>query len=144
MRFLDTNIFLRHLLNDHTEQSPACLALICDIEQGKEQVWTTDLVVAELVFVLSSKNLYALSREKIGSLLLPLIELPGIKLPNKRLYRRIFEIYSAQNIDFIDAYHAACIEKSAPNELYSYDKDFDRVDSVSRLTPNRRAAGDAI
>jgi predicted nucleic acid-binding protein len=142
VRFLDSNILLRHLLNDHPDQSPICFALIRDIEQGKEQVSTTDLVIAELVFVLSSKKLYALSRERIRSLLLPLIELPGIKLPNKRLYRRVFDLYIAHNIDYVDAFHAACLEKADPAELYSYDEDFDRVETVRRLTPDQRASND--
>lgn len=135
MRFVDTNIFLRHLLNDHPEQSPACFRLIQAIEQNQIQAWTTDLVVAELVFVLSSKQLYQLSRQTIRDLLLPLIQLPGLKLPRKRLYHRIFELYTSRPIDFIDAYHAARIESQSPPELYSYDKDFDRVDGVRRLPP---------
>jgi len=136
MRFIDSNIFLRHLLKDHPEQSPACFALIRDIEQGREQVWTTDLVVSEIVFVLSSKTLYNLAREKIRALLLPLIELPGIKLPHKRLYRRVFELYTTQPIDYIDAFNAACLEHQPVTELYSYDKDYDRVESVSRIEPS--------
>ena len=135
MRFIDSNIFLRHLLKDHSEQSPACFALIRDIEQGREQVWTTDLVVSEIVFVLSSKKLYKLDRERIRELLLPLIELPGIKLPQKRLYRRVFELYTTQPIDYVDAFNAACLEHQPVTELYSYDKDFDRVESISRIEP---------
>ena len=116
MRFIDSNIFLRHLLKDHSEQSPACFALIRDIEQGREQVWTTDLVVSEIVFVLSSKKLYNLDRERIRELLLPLIELPGIKLPQKRLYRRVFELYTTQPIDYVDAFNAACLEHQPVTE----------------------------
>ena len=135
MAFIDSNIFLRHLLKDHSEQSPACFALIRDIEQGREQVWTTDLVVSEIVFVLSSKKLYNLDRERIRELLLPLIELRGIKLPQKRLYRRVFELYTTQPIDYVDAFNAACLEHQPVTELYSYDKDFDRVESISRIEP---------
>lgn len=135
MRFLDTNIFLRHLLNDDPRRSRACLALIEGIEKGQLTAWTTDLVIAELVFVLGSKHTYSLDRESIRDLLLPLINLSGLKLPRKRLYRRIFELYTSLPIDYIDAYHATLVESSEEHELYSYDLDFDRIADITRLEP---------
>src|SRR5438552_6753850 len=106
MAVLDSNIFIRHLANNNPVQSPACFALIQAIEQGKIKAWTSDLVIAEVVFVLSSKRIYGLDRETIRDLLLPLINLPGIKLLNKRLYERVFDLYVSLNIDYTDAYNA--------------------------------------
>jgi predicted nucleic acid-binding protein len=83
IRFLDTNIFIRHLTNDDPERSPACFALIQAIEQDRQTAWTSDLVIAEVVFVLASKRTYNLSRDTIRDLLLPLINLPGLKLAHK-------------------------------------------------------------
>lgn len=143
MRFIDTNVFLRHLLNDHADQSPACYALIRAIERGEEEAWTSDLVIAELVFVLSSRNLYCLPRERIRDLLLPLIRLPGLKLSPKRLYDRIFEIYVDTSVDYIDACHAARVEQRVPPELWSYDADFDRVEGAVRVEPPPPEPGDA-
>jgi predicted nucleic acid-binding protein len=133
--FIDTNIFLRHLTNDNPIQSPACFALIQVIEQGKIQAWTSDLVILEVIFVLSSKTLYNVGREKIRDLLLPLINLPGIKLTNKRMYRRAFELYTSLSIDFTDAYNAALMESHKKTKIISYDKDFDRISTVKREEP---------
>jgi predicted nucleic acid-binding protein len=134
-RFIDTNIFLRHLLNDDPQRSPACFALIQAIEQGHLTAGTSGLVIAELVFVLSSRRTYNLSRETIRDLLLPLIELSGLRLSGKRLYRRIFDLYTSLPIDYVDAYHAALMESRREPELYSYDTDFDRVPSLRRIEP---------
>jgi len=133
--FLDTNVILRHLLNDDPVQSPACFALIAAIEENKVSAWTSDLVIAEVVFVLANKKTYNLSREAIRDRLLPLIHLRGLKLPRKRLYDRIFELYTSLPIDYIDCYHAALIEGHQPPSLYSYDSDFDRVPTITRLEP---------
>ena len=133
--FLDTNIFLRHLLNDDPNKSPACFALIQAIEQRQLVAWTSDLVVAELVWVLSSKRHYSLPRQRIRQLLLPLISLPNLRLPRKRLYRRVFDLYVSEPIDYIDAYHAAMMEQRGATELYSYDDDFDRVPTLIRREP---------
>ena len=137
LRFLDSNIFIRHLTNDHPQQSPACFALIQAIEQGKIQVWTADLVISEVIFVLSSKNLYNLKREQVRDLLLPLIALPGLKLPtsSKRMYRRVFELYTTLPVDYPDAFNAALMESRKQPELYSYDTHFDRIPGIKRLGP---------
>jgi predicted nucleic acid-binding protein len=133
--FLDTNILLRHILNDEPRQSPACRALIERIEQGSVSVWTSDLAIAEVVWVLSSTRLYNLSREEIRDALLPLISLPGVKLANKRVYTRAFALFTSLTIDYIDAYHAALMESRQDNELLSYDADFDKVAGLTRLEP---------
>ncbi len=133
--FLDTNIILRHLLNDDPVKSPACFALIQRVEQGKASAWTSHLVIAEIVFVLSNKRTYNLSREDVRDRLLPLINLPNLKIDKKRLFNRIFDLYTSLTIDYIDCYHAALIEQSQPPELISYDLHFDRIPSLHRLEP---------
>ncbi len=135
IRFLDTNIFIRHLTNDDPERSPACFALIQAIEQGRQTAWTSELEVAEVVFVLASNRTYHLSRETIRDLLLPLINLPGLKLAHKRLYRRVFDLYTRLPIDYTDAYNAALLEQRKQRELYSYDTDFDHIAGIQRLEP---------
>ncbi len=135
MRFIDTNIFIRHLTNDHPVHSPACFALIQRIEQGTLTAWTSDLVISEVVFVLASKQLYGLPRAEIRDLLLPLINLSGIKLPHKRMYQRVFDLYANLPIDYADAYNAALMESRGEIEVYSYDVDFDRIQGIVRREP---------
>lgn len=139
MRFVDTNIFLRHILNDHPTQSPKCFALIQAIEQGRETAWTSDMVFAEIVFVLSNKHTYDVPRERLRDVLLPIINLPGLKLPGKRMYQRIFELYTSLPIDYVDAFHIALAENQDVHEIYSYDAHFDKVEGITRLEPDRRS-----
>lgn len=133
--FLDTNIILRYLLRDDEAKAERCLALLEKAEKRGIQLQTSDLVIAEVVWVLESPSAYSLPRERIRDLLLPIIFLPGVRLTNKGIYRRIFELYLDQNIDFIDAYNAAYMEKQGLTQIYSYDTDFDQVGSVNRLEP---------
>lgn len=134
-RFIDANIILRHLLDDDPQRSRACFALIQAIEAGEVAAWTSDLVIAEVVFVLSNKKTYDLPREAIRERVLPLINLPGLKLAHKRLYNRVFDLYTSLPIDYVDAYHAALLEGRKEQELYSYDADFDRIPGVVRFEP---------
>ena len=74
-RFIDANIFIRHITNDNAIQSPASRELFRAIEAGQQAAWTSDLVVAEVVFVLSGKDGYNLGRAGIRDALLPLLDL---------------------------------------------------------------------
>jgi predicted nucleic acid-binding protein len=135
--FLDTNIFLRHLTRDDAEKAEACTRLFGEIAEGRIQAWTSDLAIAELIFVLSSKgpNGYNYTREEIRTNLGDLLTLPGLELPSKSLYPRIFELYTTHRIDFIDAYHAALVESGELRDIFSYDRDFDVLSTLIRLEP---------
>jgi predicted nucleic acid-binding protein len=137
-KFLDANVLIRHVAGDHPVHSPAAKQLIEGIENGRLAVWTTDLVIAEVVWVLTSRSLYGISRTLVQDTLLPIIELQSLHLDGKRLYRRVFEIYVSTNVDFIDAVHAARIEQLDPPHLYSFDRDFDRIPGVVRIEPSTR------
>jgi uncharacterized protein len=131
-RFMDANILIRHVAGDHASHSPAARTLLLDIEQARVSVWTTDLMIAEVVYVLGSKRSYHLSRQQIRDGVLPLIALPGIELPHKHVYDRAFELFVRYPIDFPDAFHAALIEHRNESELYSFDQDFDRIAGLQR------------
>lgn len=132
-RFLDTNVLLRHLLQDHPDQSPRATAYLARIEQGEIEVRCSDLVLFELVFTLQRQ--YRRSKSEIRDALLPLLELPGVILPGKRRLRHIFDLYIDLNISFADAYHTALMQGAKVNEVVSFDRDLDRVSGIKRVEP---------
>jgi uncharacterized protein len=132
--FLETNIFLRHLRGDHPDFSPRATALLQRIEQGTLKVRTADTVIFETVFTL--ERVYKQSKEAIRDAFLPLIELPGIVLPGKRRVRRVFAYYIDQNISFADAYHAVLMESLHLTRIISFDRDFNRIASLTRVEPD--------
>jgi predicted nucleic acid-binding protein len=86
---LDTNPLIRHLLDHHAAHSPRAHALFARIEGGAGRVRTTDTVLFELVYTLEGH--YKVPRPEIRGVVLDLLRIPGIVLPGKRAYRRIFE-----------------------------------------------------
>lgn len=66
---LDTNILLRHLLGDNSQQSPKATAYLQRIEQGALRVRTADTVIVETVFTLQRS--YQQPKAKIREILLP-------------------------------------------------------------------------
>ena len=71
----------------------------------------------------------------IGWFNLLLLELPGIVLPGKRGYRRVFELYVEANLPFADAYHAVLMEQLNLTEIVTFDTDFDHIEGITRTQP---------
>ena|SRR3989344_2368062 len=131
MNFLDTNILLRHLLQDHKEHSPKATEYLLKVQNKEIQATTSDTVIFEAVFTL--QRLYKRSKESIKEALLPLLDLPSIRLSGKQKYRRVFDLYVDLNISFADAYHIVFMEKKKLTRVTSFDKDFDRAKKVSKI-----------
>lgn len=135
MKFLDANIILRYLTRDDPEKAKKCYELFQKVKIGEIKLTTCEAVIAEVVYVLSSKSLYNLARDEIYSLLLPIINLNGLKIAKKRIFIRALDIYASKNIDFEDALIFAHMEKRQIKEIYSYDNDFDKIEELRRLEP---------
>lgn len=133
--FLDTNIFLRALLNDHPTFSPACQKLIQRIKKGELEAFTSDLVIAEIVFILGNKKRHAYTKSQMKAVLIPLLSLEYLSTPSKPYWKTIFGIYVEKNIDFIDAYNAIVMHSQKSTHLYSYDRDFEKIASLKRREP---------
>ena len=131
--FLDTNVLLRHLLQDIPAQSPRATALIERIEAGELRVRLTETVIFETVF--SLQRTYKRNPRAIREGLLPILELPGVSLPQKARFRRAFDIYVNRKLPFADAYHAALMADLGLTEIYSFDTDFDRLPGITRREP---------
>lgn len=135
MKFLDANVILRYLTGDDPQKAENCYELFQKVKRGEIELLTCEAVITEVVYVLSSHSLYNLPRDEICSLLTPIINLNGLKLPQKRLYTQALGIYAAKNIDFEDALCFAYMEKRQIKEIYSYDSDFDKLREIKRLEP---------
>jgi predicted nucleic acid-binding protein len=88
-------------------------------------------VVFETVFLLERH--YRRSRAEIRDHLVALLELPGIILPGKRRFRKVFDLYVDLNLPFADAYHAALMAQLRITEIATFDRDFERIPGVRRL-----------
>ena len=137
MRFLDTNVILRYLTRDDEAKADACYKLFQAVQQGVEELFTCESIIAEVVYVLSSSRApYQLSHSEVRDRLLPILSLRGLKLPQKRTYMRALDLYGTTPfLDFEDAVAVAHMEQRDILEIVSYDKDFDRIAGVRRTEP---------
>lgn len=135
MEFLDTNVILRHLTQDNPHQAERAYRLLQQVETGALAVTTSEGVLVEAVYVLSSKVVYNLPRSDIRTSLSGIISLKGLKLAHKRTYLRALDLYASTNLDFVDALNVAHMEREKIGTILSFDRDYDRVPGVTRREP---------
>lgn len=135
MDFLDANVFLRFLTKDDPVKAERCYDLFQRLKRKETQVVTSESVLAEVVYVLSSPSLYLQSREQVRALLLPIISLPGLKIPSRQTFLRALDLFAGTNLDFEDTLSLAHMERLHIKTIISYDRDFDRFNNISRREP---------
>lgn len=132
--FLDTNLLIRFLTNDDPVKADRVDGLLRKAAAGKIRLVTAEMVVAEMVWVLES--FYRLERPAIREMIEAILATPGLEVINGKLIQTAVVSYSERNVDFIDGYIVALMEKLGIRGIYSFDKKhLSRFASVQRLEP---------
>jgi len=130
MRFVDANVFIYVLVKSPKKDYEISRNILKRIENGEETA-TNLAVIQEVVDWLEYNN----RKKEVRSFLtavnsyLTLNKLP-IAWDNLLAALDDVDIY---NIDFVDALTLQTMEKNKINEIYSNDKDFDRVQWTKRI-----------
>jgi predicted nucleic acid-binding protein len=138
MKFLDTNVIIRYLTKDDPDKAARAYHFLLDVEKGKEQVQTSEAVIAEVVHVLSSKRMYNYPRLDVVKKLLPVLQLKGLQIESKKMYTEALTIYAQTTIDFVDALIVAKMHHAGIETLVSFDHDFDDFPFIKREEPKLR------
>lgn len=133
IRVLDANVVLRFLTNDIPEKADRCAELLKRVETGDEEVWLPELVLADIVWVL--EKFYRLPRERICELLIPILNLRGLRHASKKVSCEALRIYATKQIDWTDAFVVAQMMARHQKEIYSYDTDFEKIEGIIRVEP---------
>jgi predicted nucleic acid-binding protein len=136
VRFLDTNIFMRFLVPEDKTQSRASKSLFAAMAAGDEFATTSESVICEIAYVLGSKAHYDLAPAEIGARLRPIIALRSLTLRNKKTFLRALDLWDLYpTLDFEDVLTVAHMERLRLTELYSHDRDFDKIPGIKRVDP---------
>jgi len=133
MKFVDTNVFIRFLTNDSPRKADACERLFKKAVEKEEILFTTDLVIAEIIWVLESY--YELAKQDVQDKVEKILNTPNLICPGKSLILEALILYAEKNIDYIDAYNAQVMKNIEIEAVYSYDNHCDRIDWVKRMEP---------
>lgn len=132
--FVDTNLFIRYFTNDDPKKADRVEKLLNDAAAGKVKLVTAEMVLAEVVWVLESY--YGLENIQIGGMIKAILATPGLEVINGALVEKALDYYLSVNIDFVDGYIAAVMNRKKITEIFSYDKKhLSRIESIQRREP---------
>jgi predicted nucleic acid-binding protein len=127
--FLDANVLIRHL----TADPPAAGARATRFLERAGALMLPDVIVSEVVYVLES--FYEAPREQVAAAVRAVLAFRAVGVVDPLLLLRAVELYEVESIDFADAYLVACAESAGVADIVSFDRDFDRLQSVNRIEP---------
>lgn len=137
-RFIDTNVFIyaylkpkRDLSKMEVEIKEKAREIIRKIDKG-EDVVTSVAHLSEIINIIESKADRELALNIILSLLLK--ENIGIIPVEKIDYINSVEIARTNDIDLNDALAYHLMKKHGITEIYSFDKDFDKLKDIKRIS----------
>ena len=131
--FVDTNIFIRYLTKDDPSKYEKCRELFKKTIEGEIEIATSELVIAELIWTLLSY--YKVPKADVIQKVSIIIGTENLFIPGKDIIADALVLYARKNIDYIDAYNAVFMKNQGLQEIYSYDEDFDTIETLQRTTP---------
>ena len=130
--YADTNIFIRFFADDMPEQTKISKKILKGLLEDKYELYVCNLVFAEIVYVLESY--YKLDKKDILDKMFAILKFKNLVVENKSIIIEALEIYNDKNIDFTDAYMACHARKAGCNRLFSFDKDFTKINFLEIMS----------
>jgi len=97
---VDTNVLVRFIVEDDAPQSARAARLIARATERDESIFVSDIVLCELVWVLSVS--YRVARPQIATTLGRLVQAKQLAFVDTERVRRATEAYAAGKGDFAD------------------------------------------
>ena len=126
-RLIDTNLIVRHLVQDNEKQASVAGRLFDACDRGQIGIVVLPSVLAECVFVLES--FYEHPRRGIASALSRLISSPCMEIIDTAVHLDALDRFARTKVHFVDCLIAA----TAANEnipVASFDQDFRKFSDV--------------
>jgi predicted nucleic acid-binding protein len=99
--WLDANVVLRFLTGDPPDLAERAARLMARADRGEVALYLSDLVLAEVVWVLGS--FYRRTMAETAEVLVDLVSADGIKVDDRQATIRALELARDLNVDYIDA-----------------------------------------
>ncbi len=130
MIFLDSSVIIAYKNADDINHEKA-VAIFQKLGTGDYGIGViSEFVFAEVTTVLALRKSMEAAKE-VGSVLLEAREIEIMKA--SEVFERAWEIFKEQedtDLSFVDASNLACMEKRGIREIATFDKDFERIESV--------------
>lgn len=132
--FIDTNIFLRTLIKEDVKSFQDCRSILEAIKFNKIKGVSSNLVLAEIAWTLSSY--YNFAKDDVVKALKGVVSLRGLRLADNINIALALSFYGDHPVKYIDAALASIPQLYEKKWIIiSYDKDFDKL-NINRKEPD--------
>ncbi len=130
MRFVDANVFIFLLTGRPRASFEVSRKIMQRILDGEEAI-TSTAVLQEVVDWLEYND----RRDQVKTFLTAVNSYPSLRKESASWSDMISALdrMESHKIDYVDALSVQIMQRSGVSEIYSNDKDFDRVETVSRI-----------
>jgi predicted nucleic-acid-binding protein len=123
---LDTNGFLRFLLNDIPKQSEEVSKLLTKAKSKKIEIFVPQIVIFEIEFALD--KYYKFPKIEIIDKLSVLLSTSYLKIQDVNVFQETLILFSDKNVDFVDCF-LMCYAKSKNTTLFTFDKNLKKLEN---------------
>ena len=116
---VDTNVFLRFLLEDIPSHKKEAENLFRKAQKGRIEIIIPQIIVFEIEFIL--RKYYRFPVAEISSKIKSLLNAEYFQISERLLFLKSLEIYQSKNISFVDSFLVSFAELEG-FELFSFDK----------------------
>lgn len=131
--FLDTSIFIRLFTKDVLEKYRQCLTLFEVVEEGRVKPYTSNIVLLEIFYVLTS--VYRFKSEDVRDALDRILRIRNITLIEKTNTDDALQFFDKYKIKFADCLIATQVPDGA--KLVSYDAEFRKIPTLNAVSPQQ-------
>lgn len=123
--WLDANVVLRLLTGDPEQMAHESRQLMSRAEGGEVALILSDLVLAEIVWVLGS--FYEQPKERIRDALSAFLSASAVEVDDLGVLLESLDLMASQNVDFVDAYLAVRAARAEESVCTFDSSDFERL-----------------
>ena len=121
---VDTNPFLRFLLNDIPYQKKEFEKLLNQAKKSELTLLVPQIVIFEISFAL--EKYYQFSKEEIIDKLRSIVEAPYLEVADSHIFRNSIKLYSELDLSLVDCFLLA-ISKQKEVEVFTFDKNLQKL-----------------
>ena len=133
--FIETSIFIRFFTKDDPDKAASVRTLLERIEAGSLKPYTSNIVILEIVFVLS--RLYGFARADVMRAIQTILDLRNLTLIEKTNTQGALKLWRTHAIKYGDCLIASQIPHGI--SVVTYDSDFAKFSGLAALTPEEIA-----
>ena len=132
MIFVDTNYFLRFLIDDNFQQAEEAKKLFLDAARGNLELVTSTIVIFEIYWVF--KSYYQKTKDEIIGILQKVLAMNFVKIDERDLLQSALNFFKVENLSLEDCYNLSFALNKQTKIFKTFDAKLAKVFSSEQET----------